>query len=98
MLFSADEIPTDQNPAGQNYYRYENQEVTRWLEESDSVLDEQQRAELLRQVQEQMAQDLPILPMYQRPEYYAYAENLTGPVVNPTLAGPFWNMAEWSWE
>jgi peptide/nickel transport system substrate-binding protein len=98
VLFSADEIPTDQNPAGQNYYRYENQEVTRWLEESDRVLDEQQRAELLRQVQEQMAQDLPILPMYQRPEYYAYADNLTGPEVNPTLAGPLWNMGAWKWE
>jgi peptide/nickel transport system substrate-binding protein len=98
VLFSADEIPTDQNPAGQNYYRYENEEVTRWLEESDRVLDEQQRADLIRQAQEQMAEDLPILPMYQRPEYYAYAENLTGPEVNPTLAGPLWNMGEWKWE
>jgi peptide/nickel transport system substrate-binding protein len=98
VLFSADEIPTDQNPAGQNYYRYENEEVTRLLSESDRVLDVQQRADLIRQAQEIMAEDLPILPMYQRPEYYAYAENLTGPVVNPTLAGPFWNMAEWSWE
>ena len=98
VLFSADEVPTDQNPAGQNYYRYKNEEVTRLLAESDRTLDVQQRADLIRQAQEIMAEDLPIIPMYQRPEYYAYADNLTGPEVNPTLAGPFWNMAEWKWQ
>jgi ABC-type transport system substrate-binding protein len=98
VLFSAKEVPTDQNPLGQNYYRYKSEEVTRWLEESDRTLDVQQRAELMRRAQEQMAQDLPLIPMYQRPEYYAYADNLVGPEVNPTLAGPFWNMAEWRWQ
>lgn len=95
ILFSKDQIPTDDNPGGQNYYRYENDEVTRLLKESDKVLDERQRADLFKQAQNQMAEDLPIIPMYQRPDYYAFAENLTGPDVNPTLAGPFWNMGDW---
>ena len=43
-----------------------------------------------------MAEDLPLIPMYQRPETYAYREQLSGPEVNPTLAGPFWNIGEWS--
>jgi peptide/nickel transport system substrate-binding protein len=91
-LFSADQIPPD----GQNYYRYENEQVTEWLNEADRTVDVEQRAELLRQVQEQMAEDLPLIPMFQRPVTYAFVEGLEGPEVNPTLAGPFWNIEEWS--
>jgi hypothetical protein len=39
---------------------------------------------------------LPILPMYQRPQYTAFVENLTGVQPNASLAGPYWNMGEWS--
>ena len=95
ILFANDQIPTGSNASGQNYYRYDNPEVTRLLKESDETLDEQQRVELFKRVQELMADDLPLIPMYQRPDYYAYAGNLAGPEVNPSLAGPFWNMGEW---
>ena len=91
-LFAADQVA----PKGQNYYRYRNEEVTALLKQSDETIDEAERAELLRQAQDLMAEDLPIIPMYQRPEYYAWSENLKGPDVNPSLAGPFWNVGEWS--
>ena len=90
-LFSANAIP----PKGENYYRYENEQVTQWLEESDRTLDTAQRAELLKKVQEQMAEDLPVYPMYQRPQYTAFSGSLTGVEPNPSLAGPYWNMGEW---
>ncbi len=95
ILFSQDQIPSGDNVSGQNYYRYENAEVTRLLKESDRTLDEGPRAELIKQVQEIMAEELPILPMYQRPEYYGFAESLQGPEVNPSLASPFWNVGTW---
>ncbi len=91
-LFGADAIPPD----GQNYYRYKNQEATRLMKQADVTVDEAERARLTQQVQEIMADDLPLLPLYQRPVYYAYDENLQGPEVNPTLAGPYWNVSEWS--
>jgi peptide/nickel transport system substrate-binding protein len=91
-LFSANQIP----PKGENYYRYRNEQATQWMEESDQTLDEARRAQLLQQAQEQMAEDLPILPMYQRPQFTAYSENLTGVEPNPSLAGPYWNMGKWS--
>lgn len=95
-LFSADQIPGGENKEGQNYYRYKNEEVTRWLKESDATVDENKRAQLLKQVQDQMAKDLPLIPMYQRPVTYAFSQKLSGPQVNPTLAGPFWNIGDWS--
>ena len=91
-LFGADALPPD----GQNYYRWENEEATRLMKQADVTVDEARRAELTQQVQEIMADDLPVIPLYQRPVYYAYEENLQGPVVNPTLAGPYWNVSEWS--
>lgn len=91
-LFGADALP----PEGQNYYRWENQEATELMKEADVTVDRQQRAELTQEVQEIMAEELPVIPLYQRPVYYAYDENLQGPEVNPTLAGPTWNVGEWS--
>jgi peptide/nickel transport system substrate-binding protein len=90
-LFAISAIP----PKGENYYRYKNEQASQWMEESDRTLDQDQRAQLLQQTQEQMAKDLPILPMYQRPQYTAFAENLTGVEPNASLAGPYWNMGEW---
>ncbi|ABG03839.1 extracellular solute-binding protein, family 5 [Rubrobacter xylanophilus DSM 9941] len=90
-LFGANQVP----PNGQNYYRYRNEEVTRLLEQADITVDQQERARLTRRAQELMAEDVPLVPLYQRPEIYAYADNLEGPRVNPTLATAFWNVGEW---
>ena len=92
LLFGGNAIPPD----GQNYYRYDNQEVTQLLEQSDVTVDDSERADLLKQAQDLMAEDVPLIPMFQRPVYYSYTENLQGPEVNPTIAGPYWNVGEWS--
>jgi peptide/nickel transport system substrate-binding protein len=89
-LFSANTIP----PKGSNYYRYKNEQATQWMEESDRTLNTTERAQLLKQVQEQMAEDLPVFPMYQRPIYTAF-KGLSGVDPNPSLAGVYWNMGEW---
>ena len=90
-LFASDQIP----PKGQNYYRYKNDQVTKWLHDSDKTLDVNGRAALLKKAQDQMAKDVPLIPMYQRPVYVSYTEKLSGPKDNPTIAGPFWNVGEW---
>ena len=91
-LFSGNQIPPD----GQNYYRYSNDGVTRALEQSDVTADEKERADLLTRAQELMSEDVPLVPLYQVPYVYAHDGRLTGPEVNPTLAGAFWNIGEWS--
>ena len=90
-LFSANQLP----PNGQNWYRYKNDKVTSLWEESDKTADVNKRADLIRQAQDLMVMDMPLIPMYQRPVYYAYSDNLSGPEANPTLAGPFWNLGDW---
>lgn len=92
QLYSADQIP----PGGTNYSRYDNQQTTRLLKEADTTVDVDRRARVLREVQNRLAEDLPVLPLFQRPVTIAYSENLRGPRVNPSQAGPYWNMGEWS--
>src|SRR5215207_4458849 len=65
-LFSANQVP----PKGQNYYRYKNQEVTRLWEESDKTVDENKRADMIRQAQDLMVEDMPLIPLYQWPVIY----------------------------
>jgi peptide/nickel transport system substrate-binding protein len=90
-LFSANQIP----PKGQNYYRYKNDKVTSLWEESDRTVDVNKRADMIRQAQELMVEDMPVIPVYQWPVIYGMADNLSGPQVNPTIAGPFWNIEDW---
>ncbi len=91
-LFSASNVP----PEGQNYYRYKSQSATEAMEQADRTIDEAERARLLQQAQEQMAEDVPVIPMYQRPVTITYSPNLKGPESNPSLAGVYWNMGDWT--
>ncbi|MBA2692037.1 MAG: hypothetical protein H0U65_06020 [Rubrobacter sp.] len=91
-LFGANNVAPD----GQNSYRYRSEEATELMEESDVTPDEDERVELLQQAQEVMAEDCPLVPLFQRPEIYAFSEELTGPEVNATVAGAFWNVGTWS--
>jgi peptide/nickel transport system substrate-binding protein len=95
-LFSCDSIPSKANEySGQNNYRYCNEDVSAWMKESDVTTDVAKRAELLKKIQEQMAADMPMLPMFQRPETIAYSERAAGMDANP-LGGLVWNVADWS--
>lgn len=94
-LFSCDQIPTKKNNfQGSNNYRYCNKEVTRLLTLADVSPDLDKRAAALKQAQRLMADDVPVLPMYQRPETVAYTQRVQGIKDNP-LGGQQWNVAEW---
>ncbi len=79
----------------QNFQNYCNEEVTKLLEESDTIVDPADRAEVMNEADELMAQDLPILPLYQKPTFYAYTTELQGAEDNPTNEGPTWNSEDW---
>lgn len=42
-----------------------------------------------------MAQDLPALPLYQKPTFLAWDSVVSGPQPNPTDWGHLWNIEEW---
>lgn len=94
-LFACDQIPTKANKfQGSNNYRYCNEQVTKLLYAADVTPDTVERARQIHEIQRLMAKDMPMLPLYQRPETVAYSKRLKGVSNNP-LGGVPWNVHEW---
>ena len=79
----------------QNFQGYCNEEVTDLLDESDTTVDPAERAALMNEADALMAEDLPILPMYQKPTFFAFTDRLQNAIDNATQQGPTWNAQDW---
>jgi peptide/nickel transport system substrate-binding protein len=79
-----------------NYTEYCNRNVTKWLAASDKELDPKKRLALITKAGKQMALDVPMIPLYQRPTYLVYKTSVKGLVDNPTSQGPSFNAENWS--
>jgi peptide/nickel transport system substrate-binding protein len=78
-----------------NYTQYCNRTVTRLLKRSDAVLNDKARVALVNRADVIMANDVPMIPLFQRPTYYVYKTSLRNQVDNPTFQGPSWNAQVW---
>ncbi len=93
---SSDQIPAEENGgAGQNVYRWSNPEADRLMRLSDTQIDPATRTASLTRVQELVAEEVPLIPLYQQPNTVAYTVGLEGVRQNPSQAEVFWNSAEW---
>lgn len=81
---------------GQNYNSYCNEEVTDLIERTNSTIDVGDRAELYNEADELMAEDVPVVPLYQKPTFFAWRDGIIGMKDNPTQWGPTWNIEEWA--
>lgn len=78
-----------------NYRSYCNDEVDRLIKDSRTELDPAKRADLLNEADDLMAEDLPALPLYQKPTFLAWDSVVSGPQPNPTDWGHLWNIETW---
>jgi len=81
---------------GSNWKGYRNATVTSLLKRSDAALVVKSRMALIDRADKIMANDLPTIPLYQKPTYFVFKTKLRGAVDNPTLQGPTWNTEAWS--
>ena len=73
------EIPTaNNNYAGQNYTGFNNPEMDQLLEQLESSLEFNQRLPLWQRLQQIYAEQLPVLPLFWRPNSYIYPLWLRG--------------------
>lgn len=81
----------------QNYHRdCPPDELNQLLEETNRAVDPEERARLMNEAGQALAERVPVLPLYQFPTYIAWNSNVvTGLEDNPTQWGPVWNIAEW---
>jgi ABC-type transport system substrate-binding protein len=79
-----------------NYTEYCNRGVTRKLAASDKELNDNKRLALITNVGKTMANDVPMIPLFQRPTYLVYKTNVHGMVDNASSQGPSFNAENWS--
>ena len=82
-------------PRGQNGARYDDPQMTAWLDAARRTYDKAQRARLYALVQRKANQDVPYIPLAWLEYIYAVSTDLRG--LRPeTINSDFWNVADWS--
>lgn len=79
----------------QNYGDYCNEEATRLMEEGKTTIDDAERARLYNEADALIAEDVPLLPLWQYPAPYYFSDQVHNLINNPSQFGPTWNAAEW---
>ena len=79
-----------------NYFEYCNRTVTNLLGRSDRELNDAKRLALVNRAGAIMGNDVPVIPLFQRPTYFVFKTSIKGMVDNPTSQGPSFNAESWS--
>jgi peptide/nickel transport system substrate-binding protein len=91
-------VPTWGCGGESNYLQYCNRAATRLMEASNSELDPAKRAALFAKADALMANDVPTIPMYSRPNPLIFKSAVGGMKNNPANVGFGWNAEEWFWK
>ena len=81
---------------GLNYSAYSNPEVDKLLDEQITILDQDERYELIKKADGIVAEELPVTFLYYPYDHLAHAPNLNGPVINP--ANGYYDLHNWYFE
>src|SRR5919108_5138303 len=79
-----------------NYTEYCNRKVTSLLAKSDKELNPAKRLSYVNQAGAIMANDVPMIPLFQRATYLVFKSNVRGLGDNASSQGPSWNAEAWS--
>lgn len=79
-----------------NVTRYCNEEVDELIRQTDSEPDPAARAALYNQADSLYLAEVPVVPFYQKPTFFAWNSSIIGPQDNATQQGPFWNIGSWT--
>jgi ABC-type oligopeptide transport system substrate-binding subunit len=66
------------------------------VRQTDTIVDPAERAALYNQADALYLEDVASIPLYQKPTFFAWNSQISGPQDNSTNVGPFWNVGAWS--
>lgn len=78
-VFHSQSLPPD----GANRGRYVNTQVDQWLDQAQASQDRQEQAQLYQQVQAQLLNDLPYVPMWYEDHFLAHGKRIGGYALAP---------------
>jgi peptide/nickel transport system substrate-binding protein len=81
---------------GNNNLRYCNEEVDAMIHSTDSIVDPAERAAVYNQADELWLNEIPLIPMYQKPQFLAWNSAITNVLPNPNNVTDTWNAGAWA--
>ncbi|MFP4635256.1 MAG: ABC transporter family substrate-binding protein [Nitriliruptoraceae bacterium] len=97
-IYGCDDWDADEpTPRAQNWHVFCDEELTELMDEANATIDPEENARLWNEAAEIMAENVPVLPLFQQPQLLAYENTLTGPQLNATNQTQFWNSQEWAY-
>jgi peptide/nickel transport system substrate-binding protein len=78
-----------------NNTNYQNPEIVEVFDQALVETDEDAAADLYNQADEILWEDMPTVPLYQKPTYLPYRTSIQNVEDNASTAGPLWNAYEW---
>ncbi len=92
-LFCSKNIPSEENQnSGQNWTRTNIPEIDPILEELDQTSDEDRQAELGKQADALLSENMASLPLDPLPNILLWNDSVVGDVGDNPVLGPFWNL------
>ncbi|MGH8872606.1 MAG: peptide ABC transporter substrate-binding protein [Acidimicrobiia bacterium] len=79
-----------------NNLGYCNEQVDAMIRQTESQIDPAERAATYNEADELWLSNIPLVPLYQKPTFFAWNPVIMGPQDNTTEIGPFWNIADWT--
>jgi peptide/nickel transport system substrate-binding protein len=96
LEFHSREIPREENQGeGDNGMRYRDPQVDAWIREADATLDLTRRKALYDNVMRQVADDVPVIYLYNRANVEAVSRRVLGAQSHP-FRWLTWNVHEWT--
>ena len=93
--FPSSNVAIYSTKGGQNYTNYSNPALDRVLDEMLTAPDHATEVRDSQEADKILWQDLPTIPLYQKPTVLAYTSNLLNVRENASVQGPLWNAQEW---
>jgi len=81
---------------GQNDLVYCNRAYTKLMDQAKFTADVPKRNALVNQAEAIMTNDVPTIPLYNRPRFQLFYKTIKGPANNPTQEGVTWNAETWT--
>ena len=95
-LFCSQSIPTSEKPSGTNWTRLSDPKIDEAFGAADLELDEEKRAEHIKDGHAAVAEGVPGIPIDPFPDIIIYnTSKLRGPIDHNVVYGPWFNMNEW---
>lgn len=92
--FSSESIPSSEKPGGENVMGYRSEVVDQLLTQQSVAVDHAARLKILAMLQQQIDQDLPVLPIYTHVDVVAGRTHVKGLAPGP-MTGIWWNPESW---